>query len=537
MSNIMSLPEEIQRGFLYPTKEIHLDDYASMIIKDKTIKTEDGTAYLSNIHNTLNLICQHDIVFTIGLMSQTDSILRGLNYKQLIELNYWGETQYEHWNIKRTKNSYKINDTYIFNVSGFTKQYYTDTTLEELIKITQDITNSRKEMFSYPLFSPATEARSIALSNEEIFEESLYARKLSLSKIDLFNLACHGGRMESAGLGTSTQYHYDMNKAHMRLLSEYPGLVSTNIARGKTKLLDSALPNSIYKIKVEIPHNKFKFNPLPLKTEAGVIYPSGTIISWYYKDYIHLLEDLNIPFKILDSLQVIGPPSYPYKDHMTLLKAYSIYLEHKYPTLGHKYLYATLAGSTKAIYNETDKKLKTKAKSIRGFNPAVYGFVLARQNTQIYRESLKHDTLAIKMDSIAINKETECPENFRLETSGKTTYLTPYLKTLPEEEKKLCTKAIRRSKDKKHAVYLTRTWLGLSSFLLNTNTNLKLGQEYIYKQNIKPNYGNRTGPKINNIDTLLSTWMMSRPSNKIPESPITTSLQTTKRLNMFNATS
>ena len=317
--------------------------------------------------------------------------------------------------------------------------------------------------------------------------------------------------MESSGLGAQFQVHYDLTKAHLNILKDYPGLRDTTWTQG-LPYTEKALSTSVYQVKTEI-SKRFKYNPLPTKRDTKIFYPDGRIVGWYFKDYVELLKYLKIPHKILDSIQFFGQPTYPFREYMTYVTAVCKIFVDKYPNLEPKHLYATIAGSTKSIYRNLGEALNEVQTASRTFNPLVYGFVLSRQNTRIYLDALKTDAASIKIDSIACNHREILPEDYKLKSEGESLYLTPNLKSYPGGNK-IYKDAVRKNINLEYVTIELNSWNGLITALSDTNPpEVNLGKKYKKLLRLKPNYGNREGQRIQKVGDLLEAWFPSTPAN------------------------
>ena len=258
---------------------------------------------------------------------------------------------------------------------------------------------------------------------------------------------------------------------------------------------------------------------MPVKTESGIKYPNGNIVGWYYKDYLDLLNWLNIDFKIIDSIQFLGEGNYPFKHYVSFISALIKIFESQYPDLEYKHLYSTIAGSCKSIYRNITTELSEVQIASRTFNPLIYGFVLSRQNTEVYKQALESDADAIKMDAIACGAKPELIGlyDYQLKGSGLSTYLTPALKSVPNG-KSLYKDYIRRDQDKPYVTIEVNTWNSLQNYIGDSLTNpsspVPLGQKFRRTIIIKPHYGSRRGKPIQRVGELLDAWLMSSPSDR-----------------------
>jgi len=543
MNRLISLPKNLKTQFLFEEKELNLDNWTPLIIyntpKQLKIETKDGVFKPKTADNLFDLLSSYTCIFTYTPPGLNDSLLAQLSHTDLTTLALFRTLETERHIIKKHRYLLVVDKTPVINLIGFTRNYIALDSFDGLYNLCQKIIESRQSTFGlYNLSSPASEARSLMTNTDSIVDEILLSRKLKLHNLDVFNAACYGGRMESSGIGTEYQYHYDLIKAHLNILKHYPGVRDVAWVRGQSMYFDKALPHSVYKIKTEIPTH-LKYNPLPVRTEAGIKYPSGPIPpNWYYKDYLLLLEYLKIPFKILDSVQFIGKPTYPLRGLVSFISATIKYFEAFYPELEYKHLYATIAGSTKSIYRSLTKELGEQQLASRTYDPLIYGFTLARQNVYLLKSAYETNAEAIKIDSIATEKPFKRLTisskeelfgkdlTFKLKDQGMSTYLTPALKSLPHNDRSLYRQAIIDSHDLRHVILEVSMWSTLEAFLsesLDSLPSTELGQKYKRQITIPPSYGNRTGPPVRKIGDLLGGWNVSKPDpdiNAIPESDV-----------------
>jgi len=526
---MLSLPSNFRPTYLYADKPLDISNWTALHIRWEdglVIETKDGELRHPELEYLINFINQYSVVFTYSPPGKIDLLLSPCNSEQLMALSMFNEIDIGFQKIKKFRETLIFNGTPIFNLLPFSSVYRRDS-LASIDKLAREIIESRGETLGlYSLSSGASEARAWMLADDAILDEIILSKKLKLESLDKFDSACFGGRMESAGIGTQYQFHYDLIKAHLNILRNYPGLRGTTWTRGyhAFKTFDNSLPHSIYKIQAKIPENKYKFYPLPVKTASGIKYPSGTIVGWYFKDYVYLLEELGIPFKVIDSLQFFGQPEYPFRKYMDFLKGYMAYMNNRYPGLETKHLYATLAGSTKAIFRSLTKELAEVQQASKCFDPLVYGFVLSRQNVELYLDAIKTDAEAIKIDALGTPVKQRLGKNYKLKGQGLTTYITPALKSMPSGEKGIYKRAIELCSDKPVCVIQYHDWRGLNSFTSDSidlvhldNAAVGLGQKYKRYMTIKPTYGNRKGPEIKRVGILLNSWMTSSPSNRLAE--------------------
>lgn len=495
---LISLPKNLKISFLYEDKEIDLSNYTPMVIDNTNgliIETKRGKFKPKSLKDIVDSLSKYSCIFTYNPPGENDSLLSLLTEEQLCELNLFGKISVDNVEIRKMKTSMSINGAPIFNLIGLTKTHK-DKDLDSINLLIQQVLSSRGTFGVYNLSSGASEARALITQFDEIRDDISLSHRLKLENLDKFNSACYGGRMESSGLGTTFQSHWDMVKAHLNILKDYPGIRDTTWTRSML-YLDSALPTSIYLIKTDIPR-KFKYNPLPVKTESGIKYPNGTIVGWYYKDYLELLQFLRIPFKVLDSIQLLGDETHPFKNYIGFIRGLIKLFESEYPNLEYKHLYSTVAGSCKSIYRNITEELREVQVSGRTFNPLIYGFILARQNTEVYKQAIKSDADAIKMDAIACGTKPDLTGNYeyQLKGSGLSTYLTPALKSVPNGTT-LYKDYIRKDRDKAYITVEVNTWNSLQNYIQdnldNVSSQVPLGQKFRRTIIIKPHYGNRKG--------------------------------------------
>lgn len=526
MTSLISLPHNLKFSYLYDDKPINLSYWSPLLItplEDNKVKveTKDGSFIPKTMDEVVQNLSRYSCLFTYSPPGRDDAIFNPLSYGELTVLCKLGKLEINGQELKKVKTTIRIGKTYIFNLISQTKTMHQPMdSLETINQVAKEVIESRSEVGLYNLSSPAAEGRAMMLQDEAIFQEILLSKRLKTENLDKFNAACYGGRMESAGLGSQYQFHLDMVKAHLNILKEYPGLSGTEWVRGSdTRHFDKALPSSIYYIKTTIPDRKYKFNPLPVRRESGIKFPTGDIKGeWYFKDYITLLNNQHIPLKILDSIQFFGTPTYPFRNYMSFVSAMLKLFELNHPDLECKHLYATIAGSCKSIYKKIEKDFHQQHLASRIFDPLVYGFVLSRQNVNLYLDALKTNAEAIKMDSIATHQRHDLGPTYKIKSEGITTYLTPSLKSIPEGGKTLYKTAIKKCKGMDHVSIVVNQWNSLQSYLGDSFTQdptaLPLGGKFQMVYTIKPTYGNRIGIPIKNVGELLQSWLVSTPADK-----------------------
>lgn len=526
---LRSLPKDLQLSFVYQDKPINMDKSGVITLNGNNLETEDGIITLNKEGSeVLKPLTKWTTLFTYLPPGKLDGMLKVLSDEELMILDKTGEVDTGEVIIKKSRSYLKIDETVIYNLIPYSKKWLGneegETSLDDIRKLLNKMIVARPFPL-YNLSSPAAEARALMCSDEQILDEFFIAKSFGYKKLDVLdtaNMACYGGRMESAGLGTSWQANYDMIKAHMRLLSQYPGLRDMKLLRGKTSAnaFDSALGISLFYIKTLIQPGRFKFNPLPVHSESGIKYPSGEIKGWYYKPYLEMLDRLKIKYTIMDSLIFAGKGSYPFKNHMESVAAVIKAGEAMWPDLEFKHLYATLTGSTKAIYKSLDKNKGQENKTGRGFDPFVFGFVLSSQNAEITELAIREDAHSIRIDAAGLQKVKDLGSHFKLKSQGLTTYLTPNFKTMPGG-KTLYRDVIQQNRNRPTGEVLINSWNTLS---MVTSDNLMgpilrkdLGEREVRKIILKPRYGNREGKTIKRMGELLDNWLSSKPGDGIVE--------------------
>lgn len=557
---MISLPQNLKVKPVYQIPDLDISNYTCLIIhnhvekyykRTTTFETTHGSFTPTTQQEILEFLSQFTCVLTYCIPGKTDSLLYLLEDKDLHHLALFNSLEYLHFTISKYQDTiYIINNntnlkTNIINIAPYTKKYVTEN-LANLEVVASTLIQSRKDLGFINFTRPATEARSLILQDEAVRDELILAGfQFGLRNLDLFNAACYGGRMETSGLGTDWHYHEDMTKAHLYALMDYPGLRGCRWLGGSHTFLEisKALPHSIFKIKTHIPPNKYFFNPLPVRTSAGIKYPSGDIIGWYYLDYLSMLDKLHIPYKILDSYILIKEkgeePAYPLRNTMKYILTCCKLFDNMYPSLEIKHLYSMIAGCTKAIYRTTNLELAEIQVAGQCFNPIIYGFVQARINTTVYLAAIETDARAIKVDAIATPQKTLNNKAFKTKDEGLTTYINPYIKTHPRDPNKTYIEALETYKDQDYILINTPSCQRLSSFIdsnvncvsKSPNYHYPLGCEFFRRYKIKPNHGCREGPEINKMGHLLQSFFCSKPSNDRVQSD----LDTISNLNMNTA--
>jgi len=531
---MLSLPSNLRRTYLYQDKPINLDNWTVMTVEwhnRLVVETKDGKLRPENNEQLFKFLSQYSVIFVYLPPGKLDILLSLCSLEELMALSLFNEVEVDGFRLRRYRDSIIVQTTPIYNIISLTK-YYGKDNIDAIHKTACDIISSRQKLMGlYSLNSGASEARAWMLQDKAIFDDIMLSRKLKLDNIDKFNSACFGGRMESSGIGTQFQYHYDLIKAHLNILKDYPGLRNVQWIRGghNYRNFDSALPHSIYQIIADVPEDRYMFYPLPIKTDAGIKYPPGKIkAKWYFKEYLELLVDLGISFKIIDSIQFFGEPEYPFRNYMNYVEVCIKYMKSEYPMLETKHLYATVAGSMKAIFRSLSKELAEVQMASRCFNPVAYGFILTRQNIKVYRDALKTGATSLKVDAIATPNKSNVDDSYKLKCQGPTSYLTPALKTLPNGQKILYRQAMSRYEDSPFITVQFSAWRSLESFtsdVLLTEDELEeldhdvgLGHKFTRYLTLHPTYGNRQGPQIERVGQLLDNWYESNPNNSVAES-------------------
>jgi len=514
----MKLPPDVRIDGIFPAKSKVIDTVRTV----KVITSDRGYSHFMvdgirfdpyTPDMLLDFICEELHSFCSCTQGEFDSLLKCFSKQQLVELQLTGQLQHKkshlfyYFGALRIRRG--IENYYLWNISHFLRLDFPSDKIPEIGTVFL-FELSRLSLPYLSFSTPASYSRKFLELDPGVQEELRYCHRLSTQLLALFYNHSYGPRMESAGIGTESMYHYDKVRSHLNLMREQKSLIGARRVSSTTYHEESDY--GIYKVTANIP-KKYKFNPLPTKSnEDNIFYPSGKLTGWYPKPYIDLLEELNIKFKVHNAIEFTcrehSTPYQPWADAVEKL------LEKSSELIELKILYSSAVGSSRSLYDSLSIKtgeLQHRARSC--FNPILYSNLMAQQNVGVWKAALSSDAEAIRVDAISTKKRIKSPEfGMKLKTDGETTFLTPHYKSYPGYE--YWWEQIDRCRDKEgvEVSYELRFPLRLAAY-----DPRALGRKITATRIIKPLYGARDGEKIDKVGKLLDKWYPSSPSNSPPK--------------------
>lgn len=517
-----TLPSDLKIPPIFTPQDREFVDWEPVIIgfegesQKLYIETILGRKYIWKIEDVFSTIAAKHAV-TICEPGVFDSLLQWLNKKQLMWMLYDipaatnDGTLYYRGNSLMLKKSH--NDRkYIWNLTRF---FTFDQ--EETDKISQDLDmiESFTDLLLFHLekhnigFSSLSSPSSVARHMMSYYSYTeFYADRMDPNILNSFYQSARGARHESSGIGSIPSVNYDMNKAHLNILTLTPtvrhcayrfGASYTNEASYGAYLITAKIPNMV-------------LPPLPVNMDnmfnSGVAYPTGEISGWYSKPHLTILNNLKIPYKIRESHEYIplGPAANarPFVELVNKVRKF-IDMAPKY--LNAKGLYHGIAGSTishKPSLNPMTGEVFSSSFNV--FNPLIYGHILGTQAQRVYEEVGKGEPIAIRADAVTVGNSIKT--SLRKEDEGITTFFTSLYKSFPSGKGDIWKELIKQNKNKPNITYYS---YGYPTLYRAVNRGIKLGKVIQGAINVKPSQGFRVGALPKNVGQLLEEWMPSRP--------------------------
>ena len=412
-----------------------------------------GLLTVESTSRTFKMVCKEDILklftakwnFTYSNDSEVDCIFKFFKKEDLVDLDLLGEMDFEDYQIgwilgtariRLQKNHSTKDSRYIVNVAKFIKRGKVLNTLEDLRNYVEKEWIPLNEILPLNPISLASTSKDLILSEHP--EEFYLFNRLDPGTVKFLHTAYIGPRMESRCLGTiQNAENIDMVKAYLRALAKCPSLDPKNIlkiCKGGTTYYEEAHPGSVYEVEVTVPHTYDRFPPLPLR-DSHILYPHGTFVTRIHKPYLeNIMEVGDIPFKILDSVQIIprGKPQYPFKDIAQRLEDFEVEASKYFKFTDLKTLHCTIHGHMIHFHREikTEGTLEIYYETGQDYNPVNAGAVQAMVAKELWKLSQTNNAEAYRIDALS-GYHLETPEGFRKEETGIMTFLTPAFKDKP----------------------------------------------------------------------------------------------------------
>ena len=473
------------------------------------VETPEGTRRIDSTRSLLETVLRVKHTFTITTPGELDTCLRWLGRDNLFKLYYGLSVQHKGWTIRYRGSSITFvrgdERHYLWNLFNFFKLKNDEPPLllEAIYAfVLLLIDNFERVGVSYSnLASPSAIARHLLL---RYAYQEFKSRTMEWEVLNQFYAACHGGRQESTGIGTTDVYNFDMRNAHLTIIEGMQSIRGCQRREDWPYIAESRY--GTYLIEADIP--RMPLCPLPVemggKWTHQIAYPYGNVSGWYAKPFLDLLIELDIPFKVLQSQQFVPAAAnqYPYRNIAKLLRKF---IRESPPYLSPKSLYWGLAGSTISwrwyVDGDTGEMIP---KAFNVFNPIIYSHVLATQTVRVYREAMRSRPVAIRADAVSVRDRIF--STMRPEDSGEMLFVTPLFKSFPSGRGEQWKMLVEANRDQGYFDYPREEYPTIKQML---NMGVPLGRKRNYSIMVRPNHGKRMGIIPNKIGTLLDRWFPS----------------------------
>lgn len=445
---LQRLPGEYQiPKFHGPANYRTYDDNYLLLFKptpkgDPIVEGEEGTFELKNKED-IPLLFKRKYNWTFSRLNEWECFFRFFNQEELFKFQYTGILEFGsyklHWIIGTDKMRLtKGNDTktskFLTNLTHWCDKTFQVDSLD-ILKQVVDKYIELNSIIPLNMMSPGSTGKDLLLDQGRN-EFSIYNR-LPFEDTRFLHTCYVGPRMESRCLGTIDGVeNMDLQRAYLRALGKVPSMAKGHLlkrVRGGPFHAD-AHPGSGYEVEVEVPKAYGKFAPLPLKWQGTIPYPQGKFKTRIPKPYMDLIiERGDIPFKILDSVQILlyGSLYYPFKDFAQKLELFQNgFKEYFYP-LNLKALHYPLQGHMLHIHKNFDlDNGRIWYEAGTDYNPADAGAIQSMVACEIFNRAIGEDVEAIRVDAVS-GYDLKKNKNYRTESKGLMTFLTPGLKDKP----------------------------------------------------------------------------------------------------------
>ena len=517
------LPEDIVWPNFRPLRQMNLDDHMFFKIIPQhgkvAIETEKSSFYIEDIDDLFDLAEMSRNCMTIASAGTFDSLLLAfggdkrilskldfgflvttaagnIKYFGSLIILYRGDKRFYIWNLRAF---FKITDKEMDLLNIPNMRFFVYNLFEYFRKMGVEFSG---------LFSPAFVSRGLFLDSAgKEFRSNNWNRDM----LKAFYESCYGGRQESVGLGTVNVYNYDMRNAHLNIIRKMPSIRNCRYFYNADFIDDCVY--GAYLINVDIP--EMNLCPLPyvarqyVKSElfnSARGYPYGEVYGWYGKDYLELLDSMNIKYNIIESHQfVLIQEEFPFK--MLSDRLFEIIMRAPW-FFNVKSLYHSISGSAISVQTRVNEATKKPYPSVYStFSPMFYSYILSQQSVSIYKMFMDKPGSAVRSDAISINSLLSAPE-MRLENKGSTTFINSLLKVFPDGNGKTWLDLINENLHSNHFIYNIEKFPRVNETLYSSK---ELGIKSGYSQRIFPSHGIRLGSEVKELKELLNSWISSVP--------------------------
>ena len=472
------------------------------------IETERGRHLIHSFDDVIDaLYTKH--LFTVTEQGHFDSLLRWLPRQWIFALDLGLDCEISGWTITYRGSSIVIQKgkvrRYLINLWKFFKLDDVPielATVDALISMLFEHMERGKIEYSN-LSSPASVSRHMMLLGG--YREFLH-KPVDYDTLNDIYQACHGGRSESVGIGSTLVHNYDMKNAHLNILAHQESIMGTQYREDWPYIPEARF--GIYLISTKIP--QMPMCPLPVEISDSfrveVVYPYGEVSGWYAKPYLDLLTKLKIPFKVLKSYQFVPVKDYPLpfaRVMRTLRKFQKTAPEY----INAKAFYYGMAGSTISwrweVKDEDTGELVPKAFNV--FNPLIYAHVLASQTVKVFQEAHRAKPIAIRSDAVTVDKSIWTP--LKLEDNGMMVFVNPLFKVFPSGRGSEWLDYIWEYRDEPYFEYEVEEYPPLAKFL---RSGAPLGKRHSSLFTVRPHHGKRVGLRLKKVGRVLDGWIPSK---------------------------
>lgn len=377
--------------------------------------------------------------WTFSPFNEVDCLFKCFSRDQLLCLGWFNKLEFNNYQVywvlgtgkvRLTKNNNPHTSKYIINIAPYLQKGSLIENLDDLKEIVSKYICLNEIIPLNPL-SPASTEKDLLLSSSN-GEFNLFNR-LPLDWTKFLHTCYIGPRMETRCLGTIDGVdNIDLVKAYLATLAQCPSLGNVVVKRG-TEFFEEAHPGSGYEVKVKVPKEYKTFPPIPTRRDGHIQYPYGEFTTRVSKPYIDTLRKVgNIPFQILDSIQIIpkGKLTYPFVGLVKAMVGFENEAQKYFHPINTK-LHYSLVGHMLHIHRVIDPiTLKISYETSQDYNPGYACAIQGMVANKLWELAQMSDTEAIRVDALS-GYNLPDKEGYRKGNSGLMTFLTPGLKDKP----------------------------------------------------------------------------------------------------------
>ena len=431
-----------------PDEQKDYSDYSLLLPKPGkdylTMETPKGSFPIKGSSDFLKLFLAK-WNFTFSPLNELDRIFSHFSKDQMMDLDQQGWMEFGDYlifhyigtaKIRLQKGGNTRSEKYIVDLSKFTEKGTLIHSLDQLQELVDKFISLNSVLPLNPM-SPASSTKDLLLRSSS--EEFSLFNNLSGRVIRFLHTGYIGPRMETKYIGTlENMDNIDLRKAYLRALGRCPSIRKEGILRTvRTKrFYPEAHPGSVYDIQVTVPDSYKEFPPIPVKM-GHTCYPHGAFPTRVTKPYIDtIIKCGDIPFKILDSIQILleKNPLYPFKELASKIELFEDTIGDQFKPINPKNLHYTLQGHMlhfhEIIEENSNGKTRIYYKASADYNPIDACAIQSMVANMVWWDSRGKDVIAISVDALR-GHNLKAKKGYKQDKSGLMTFLTPALKDKP----------------------------------------------------------------------------------------------------------